>query len=342
MSCRSTPFSSAVTSYVRKLAPEFSDSQVQSLYHQTKRELLDDDFRTPTAAEFANSIDSFLSQVRNSAQVPDSQRESLIRRLEMARDDSPVDARSWSALMELSGVVQTARQQYHSVLENAGHTHNVDASTIHSWITEARGGSWQSRGSYVDYSDYPDQYRFDKVPGLPQDRATQQALRKLGYETFLAQPYPVFVYGTLRQGQGNNRVVAGGAEKYETGELRGIAIYGANRGFPYAAEHDSPDAVTRGEVIWLSSDERGADARQGMDWLEGFNSDDPHGSHYERRLHTALCPRTGEQVNVWVYLARGSAKSQLQEFDRISHGDWVQAREEYRDPSYIRSRLLGL
>jgi gamma-glutamylcyclotransferase (GGCT)/AIG2-like uncharacterized protein YtfP len=342
MSCRSTPLSSAITSYARRLAPEFSDTQVQSLYHQLKRELGEDDIRQPTIEEYHSAADRFISQIRHNPDLSDSQKESLLNRLESAKNSEPIDSRSWTALNSLQGVVESARTQYKTILENTARTHKVDPSTVHEWVREARGGSWMSRGGFVDYEDYPMEYRFDLVPGLPKDEATGKALRKLGYETFLAQPYPVFVYGTLRQGQGNNRVVSGGAQQYAYGELRGIGIYGAGRGFPYAAEHESDYTKTRGEIIWLSDDIHGEQARQGMDWLEGFNSDNPMSSHYERRLHVATDKGSGEPVKVWVYLARGSAKSQLQERDRIVHGDWIQAREEYRDPSYIRSRLLGL
>jgi gamma-glutamylcyclotransferase (GGCT)/AIG2-like uncharacterized protein YtfP len=314
---------------------------VQALYHQTKRQI-SDEADLPSRREFEASIETFMTKIRNNTDLSESQRTSLLARLDSALGNDTVDGRSWEALKDFPSTVETSRAQYRAVLGQAAYSHGVSEEMVHEWVVRAREGNWQGSGSFVDYDDYPEKFRFDKVPGLPQDKATSTALRKLGYETFLAQPYPAFVYGTLRQGQGNNRVVAAGAERYAAGELKGIGIYGAGRGFPYAAEHDSENARTRGEIIWLTNNQAGQDARQGMDWLEGFNSNNPLASHYERRLHTATDIESGKPVDVWVYLARGSAKAQLQEHDRIQHGDWVKAREEYRDPSYIRSRLLGL
>lgn len=341
MSCRSTSLSSAATSYAKQCSRYFSDSQVQSLYHQVKGSLDIDDSQSVSPEEYRDSIDALTLRVRHDETLSEHRRASLLSRLEDARNGDQVNMRTWQAVQELPERVHTAEAQYQHVLDVAAASLGSSSEEVHAMVQEARGGSWLGGGSFDDYADYPDDFRFDTYPGLPRDEATQRALRKLGYETFLAQPYPVFVYGTLRQGQGNNRVVAGGALAYAPAQLSGVGIYGASRGFPYAAEHPDPDAITKGEVIWISDDDAGRDARQGMDWLEGFHSDSPTRSHYERRRVTARLDN-GRTEQVWVYLARGSARTQLHESDRITHGDWVRAKDEYRDPSYIRSRLLGL
>lgn len=338
MSCRSTPLSSAMTSYAKCMTPYFSDSQVQSLYHGLKAEAEIDSSETADEEEYQKFIETLSYRIRNDESLSDKRRESLLARLEAAATSSPVDARTWEAVNGLSEKVDLARIQYERMLSSVSSSFSISNEKVHELIQEARGGSWAGSGAFEDYSNYPDEFRFDLMPGLPKDQASQKAFRKLGYAVFLAQPYPVFVYGTLRQGQGNNRVVNGGAESYHRATLPGVGVYGAHRGFPYAAEHTS--AFTIGEVVMLRNDASGLDARQSMDWLEGFNSNRPSHSHYERCLMTAELDGA-KKIDVWVYLARGSSKSQLQESDLISHGDWVEAKNNYRDPSYIRAWNLG-
>lgn len=339
MSCRSTPLSSAMTSYAKFLTPYFSEAQVQSLYHELKAEAADKDGLVVEKGDYIEFLDKLAYQIRNDETLSEKRKNSLLGRVEAAYSTEQVDEKTWYAVSELSDKVSVARVQYEQMLEVSATSFGLSTEQVHDLVVEARGGSWDNTGAFDDYLDYPEEFRFDLRPGLPRDIASQRAFRKLGYETFLAQPYPVFVYGTLRQGQGNNRVVHGGALAYKKATIAGIGVYGAHRGFPYAAEHDS--AFTIGEVVWLSDDAAGTDARQSMDWLEGFNSNRPQHSHYERRRMTATFD-DGVSETVWVYLARGSSRSQLQEYDLIREGDWVAAKNAYRDPSYIRSMNLGL
>jgi gamma-glutamylcyclotransferase (GGCT)/AIG2-like uncharacterized protein YtfP len=216
------------------------------------------------------------------------------------------------------------------IAEIVGADLGLDAMQVRATVA-----SWRRSTDYEDVQVPDAQYRYDLYPDVPQDEDTQRALRKLGYEQCLAQPHPVFVYGTLRSGQGNHRLMSDAVEELHTATAEGVGIYGAHRGFPYAVEHDDPDARTVGEVIWLTQDNRGSQARESLDHLEGFDSDRPSTSHYERTLRTVKYTNdAGETHNVqaWIYLARGWSKSQLVESDRIDHGDWVEAKNSYRDP----------
>lgn len=193
----------------------------------------------------------------------------------------------------------------------------------------------QDHENYEDKGASEPEFRYDMIDGVPQDEISQKALRKLGYEVFLLQEYPVFVYGTLRQGQGNNHLLDNGVQQYAPAVAPGIAIYGADRGFPYAKEHDAEDAVTVGDIAWLSRDRKGSQARKSMDYLEGFDSDRPSSSHYERVLVPVKVQKEDgsvETVKAWTYLARGYSKAQLDERDRINNGDWVAAKRAYREP----------
>lgn len=182
-------------------------------------------------------------------------------------------------------------------------------------------------GDFEDKAAPEERFRYDQLPGVPQDEATQRALRKLGYEHYLTTPYPVFVYGTLRSGQGNERLMAGAKKDVADGVAPGVAIYGSSYGFPYASEHDDIEATTVGEVVWLTDDDRGDTARQMLDHLEGFDSNYPSHSHYERTTRTITYwdEDAGEarETTAWIYLARGRHRDQLDEADRIASGDWV-------------------
>lgn len=204
---------------------------------------------------------------------------------------------------------------------------------------------WRQSGP-DDFEDKPapeERFRYDLNPDVPTDPATQRALRKLGYEHYLATPYPVFVYGTLRSGQGNERLMSEAKQQTLDARMPGVALYTSEYVFPYAAEHDDPETSAVGEVVWLTEDERGESARQMLDHLEGFYSDYPSSSHYERTTRTVTYadPETGEeqQTTAWVYLARGRSRAVLREADRIPSGDWVAWRSIYDGPPAPTSRF---
>ncbi len=161
-----------------------------------------------------------------------------------------------------------------------------------------------------------------ETPGLT------RALRRLGYEQYLAQRHPVFVYGTLRQGQGNSSLMTPAVTDTRIGTLREASIYGADAPFPYALEDDNPDTVVVGEVVDLSNDREGRLARHRLDQLEGFDSMCPSESHYERVLVTVDI--NGEPQTAWAYMARGFALERVATMQPIAHGDWVRARTHHR------------
>jgi len=200
---------------------------------------------------------------------------------------------------------------------------------------------WKDPDSIYENVEAPDpkfQYNPETLK-LSGDPNTKRALRKLGYEHFLAQPYPVFVYGTLRQGQGNSGLMNPAVDNVTTGRLKGVAIYGADHGFPYAAEHEDPSAVTVGELVVLKENNEGDYARYRLDRLEGFNSDHPNSSHYERVLTKVYLEDEDDGVKAWTYLARGFARETLVEKDRIVDGDWVSAKVPPR--TYWNSSPIG-
>lgn len=194
--------------------------------------------------------------------------------------------------------------------------------------------NWQRSTSYEDLES-PDE-RFRPDPALyADDEDTARALRKVGLERWLAQPLPVFVYGTLRRNQGNDRLMDGAIEeRSEEASVSGIAIYGPGRGFPYAKEAPDGQGITRGDLVHLTDDGDGRYARDRLDTLEGFRSDTYNDSHY-RRVETTVTypdPVTGEprETRAWTYLAGAYHARTLPESERIHDGDWVAARRAHR------------
>ena len=102
---------------------------------------------------------------------------------------------------------------------------------------------WQDapRDAYEQHAAPDLSFHYHEYAGVPNDEDTQRALRKLGYEHFLAQPYPVFVYGTLRHGQRSHHLFGDAYTTITPGRVYGCSVYGEHWVFPYACENPDPD-----------------------------------------------------------------------------------------------------
>lgn len=192
---------------------------------------------------------------------------------------------------------------------------------LHAW---ASADEWE----FEDRAAPTQQFQYESRAGVPENSSIRRALRKLGYEVFLSQRHPVFVYGTLRRGHGNSGLIDPARDQTIATYLPGASMYTKHWGFPYAKE-DSPENAIRGELVWLDGTEVESEVRRSLDYLEGFDSDWPSTSHYERVERTVpyIDPRTGNrcETRAWVYFAQGHAKASLRESDRIDSGDWAEA-----------------
>lgn len=331
MSCRSTACSSVATSYARAVT-DLSDGQIQSLFHSLKRQGKEEGHATPSQQEYLDGLDRLSMLVRNDDSLSEVARERLLGRLSQARQEPTLEGPAWFAVQHIRSSASVADQALSGIYSRVGDSFGRESDDIRTFVS-----SWMygDEDSFEDVMVDEPTFRYDLTPGVPTDDRTARALRKLGYEHFLSQAHPVFVYGTLRPGQGNYHLMSEAAEGSSRATLNGHAIYGAHRGFPYAAEHDDPSAVTVGDIVWLSDTQHGARARDNMDGLEGFNSDYPSSSHYERVLRDVTFTDSegnAQTVKAWTYMARGSARRQLREEDRIADGDWVKARAAHREP----------
>lgn len=326
MSCSSTPASSAAFSAACLAEPTLTRPQMQSLFHQLRREADRDGRPAPRQQEYLDGLDRMELWVRTDPSLTERARGSLVGRLAQARLDPPPDGATWHAVEEIRAHARLSAARLEQRFTTVGRDLGVDPARV-----QACFGQWRDaeEGLFEDRGAPDRRFRYDVDPAVPGDDATARALRKLGYEHYLAQPYPVFVYGTLRRGHGNHVLLQGAAERIVPAEAPGVAVYGSSYGFPYAAEHSDPSAVAKGEIVWLSRDASGEQARENLDYLEGFDSNFPSTSHYERIVRHIVVPGgdgTTATVPAWIYLARGNSRQGLREEDRIVHGDWAAAR----------------
>lgn len=95
----------------------------------------------------------------------------------------------------------------------------------------------------------------------------------------------IMVYGTLKSGHGNNRLLNGRATLVTSATVRNFKLY--DSGFPVAGRSDGETIV--GEVwdIGDVAEGQGRDVLQSLDRLEGYRERDPDSSMYHRTLVVA-------------------------------------------------------
>jgi gamma-glutamylcyclotransferase (GGCT)/AIG2-like uncharacterized protein YtfP len=329
MSCRSTSISHYATAETKFLVRNLDDSQVSSLYHALKREAKNEETsEQPTLEEYNDFLEQKQWAIRNDESLTYTEKERLISRLNKAKTENIPNPETWFASKNILTSAIIAENRISNTLEHVSKKMNVSEKEL----TEVFDSWRKDPEEYEDPKDILEKkYRYDMIPGMPTDARTSKALRKLGYEHFLSEPYPVFVYGTLRSGQHNFGLMGKAPTEIRDAKLYGVAVYGSSRAFPYAANHPDPNAVTVGEIVWLSPDEEGENARLNLDYLEGFDSDSPSTSHYTREKKIIVTENEmGEQerYEAWVYIAHEGISQNFDEQDRISHGDWVQAKKD--------------
>ena len=135
---------------------------------------------------------------------------------------------------------------------------------------------------------------------------------------------PFFVYGTLRRGQANHRLLVGRTTAQFAAQLPGHALY--DRGLPYVVECRDPGAVVVGELVFIDpAHYQSLLAR--LDRLEGYRGPGDGRNHYERgaaAVHYAD-GGTDRTVRAWVYRAGRRTQALLSKRDRVRGGDWIAA-----------------
>ena len=134
--------------------------------------------------------------------------------------------------------------------------------------------------------------------------------------------HQVFVYGTLRPGQGNYRRLLEGHTIQETPCIaNGLALFGDT--IPYAARF--PGARIVGDLITIDPNQYNQ-VLANLDRLEGYHADKPAGSHYIRTTRPVIATNhlpggTGTHHIAWIYLT--GAWINPDRMTRIPGDDWL-------------------
>lgn len=199
---------------------------------------------------------------------------------------------------------------------------------------KARVRSWQSQ---PDAYSLPEQFSPRNDQHFNADTrqshpSLNRSLAKLAYEQWLAQPHPIFVYGTLKRGEYNHNHIHG-ASTLSPALLSGYRLYHLPFGYPTITPAHSPEAPVRGDLIQPARDSEDAGREESRslllstDRLEGFDHDHPHSSFYIRTLvQVALLEENGEPgepCTAWVYQAGETIMEYLTTERIIYTGCWT-------------------
>jgi gamma-glutamylcyclotransferase (GGCT)/AIG2-like uncharacterized protein YtfP len=133
---------------------------------------------------------------------------------------------------------------------------------------------------------------------------------------------PMFVYGTLRTGQGNWRNFLQGRTSQETPAVaRDRALY--DNGLAYA--HERPGHQVVGDLVEVSEADY-AEVMRSVDGLEGYDPRRDNG-HYVRRTCTVQTD-DGREVEAWIYHGSESATRRFTDDDLVPDGDWLAGRSQ--------------
>ncbi len=137
-----------------------------------------------------------------------------------------------------------------------------------------------------------------------------------------ARQLPFFVYGSLRRGQGNHRLLAGKTVGEHPARLHGCALY--TLGLPFATP-GGPESYVVGELMVVAEDHY-ASVLAALDRLEGYRGPGRTNLYERVSRRVSYTDKSGQtrEAEAWVYLA--GADVALCEDDRVAGGDWLQAR----------------
>lgn len=111
-------------------------------------------------------------------------------------------------------------------------------------------------------------------------------------------PTPVFVYGTLRTGQGNWQwALQDRTTSAHLATVTGFQMYGL-QGYPYAVHTDNDKHLIHGEVMHIDP-EQYDEVMADLDRLEGYRPDNKN-SHYDKKIIQATL-EDGTKVEAYIY-----------------------------------------
>lgn len=129
-------------------------------------------------------------------------------------------------------------------------------------------------------------------------------------------PHAVIVYGTLRRGAANHRLIAPYGPKIQTVTVPGWQLMGAGYWFPYAVPH--PERSLIGDLCTFTK-ETWLDALASMDKLEGYPW------HYTR-LRVPAVTGDGRAVVGWMFTPTNGREA-VDRLSEVPGGDWIEHRQ---------------
>ncbi|MCX7610267.1 MAG: gamma-glutamylcyclotransferase [Ignavibacterium sp.] len=139
--------------------------------------------------------------------------------------------------------------------------------------------------------------------------------------------YPVFVYGTLSEGMLNHSFLQGKYTKKEKALVCGLKVYpNKSNSYPFVIYH-KPESVVQGELYYIKP-EFYKEVMKNLDYLEGYNEDNPQYSHYLRELVTVYT-KNGISELAYIYVANLIVCHDTINFHvDIKNGDWVKYKKQ--------------
>lgn len=145
---------------------------------------------------------------------------------------------------------------------------------------------------------------------------------------------PVFVYGTLRSGEGNWRWALAGRTVSETpAVLDGAAMYDQG-GFPFVARSETGRVI--GDLMVIE-DTCYDEVLSALDSLEGYRG--PGQSNMYDRETVTVTTADGIQVQAYTYVVSPRLfEDRVCRLPRIENGDWI-AHDSNRPPRHAWARV---
>jgi len=190
--------------------------------------------------------------------------------------------------------------------------------------------------SFEEVSSPDPKFRFEDNLALAKNPEEFKALQRLGYECYVSQALPIFVFGTLRPGQGNFRTAQSGKaiEDIRPAKIFGVAmISGPESSFPRSIVKDDNEYSMIGDLIYLKKSRGGDETRKNMDQLESFRIKHPSNSLYNRVARDVEILKddgTIQTVKAWIYVS--NRVNELDEKNTIKNGDWFELRNSGYNP----------
>lgn len=190
--------------------------------------------------------------------------------------------------------------------------------------------------SFEEVSSPDSKFRFEDNLALAKNPEEFKALQRLGYECYISQALPIFVFGTLRPGQGNFRTAQSGRaiEDIRPAKIFGVAMISSpESGFPRSIVKDDNEYSMVGDLIYLKKSLGGDETRKNMDQLESFRIKHPSNSLYNRVARNVEILKddgTIQTVKAWVYVSNKVNESD--ERNTIKNGDWFELKNSGYNP----------